>query len=143
MAASPLPDPPGAASLVLAADDPDRLAAFYGGLLGHPAQRGLGPGHWRLALPGGGLLEIYAPSRRRPVPRQRGRLALCLRGWGGAELLESWIARACQGGGRLEEGPRQEPFGWEAWLADPEDNRLLLLVLPPGPGGSAAPERAP
>jgi hypothetical protein len=27
------------------------------------------------------------------------------------------------------DGPRQEPFGWEAWLADPEGNWLLLLVL--------------
>jgi hypothetical protein len=26
--------------------------------------------------------------------------------------------------------PRQEPFGAEAWLLDPEGNRLLLLVLP-------------
>jgi hypothetical protein len=30
----------------------------------------------------------------------------------------------------LEEGPRQEPFGWEAWLRDPEGNRVLLVVSP-------------
>ena len=26
--------------------------------------------------------------------------------------------------------PRQEPFGAETWLLDPEGNRLLLLVMP-------------
>jgi hypothetical protein len=29
------------------------------------------------------------------------------------------------------EGARLEPFGAEAWLLDPEGNRLLLLVQPP------------
>jgi hypothetical protein len=28
--------------------------------------------------------------------------------------------------------PHQAPFGAEAWLLDPEDNRLLLLMLPFG-----------
>jgi hypothetical protein len=29
----------------------------------------------------------------------------------------------------VQDPPRQEPFGAEAWLLDPEENRLLLLVL--------------
>ena len=33
-------------------------------------------------------------------------------------------------GASVEDPPRQEPFGAEAWLLDPEGNRLLLLVLP-------------
>jgi hypothetical protein len=28
--------------------------------------------------------------------------------------------------------PHQEPFGAEAWLLDPEDIRLMLLMLPCG-----------
>jgi hypothetical protein len=33
-------------------------------------------------------------------------------------------------GATSEDPPRQESFGAEAWLLDPEANRLLLLVLP-------------
>ncbi len=33
-------------------------------------------------------------------------------------------------GASMEDQPRQEPFGAEAWLLDPEGNRLLLLVPP-------------
>jgi hypothetical protein len=56
-----------------------------------------------------GWLELYAPSRSRPQPRQQGRLALCLQ--------------------RQPDGSRALAV-FQAWLLDPEDNRLLLLVLP-------------
>ena len=116
---------------MLAADDPAGLAAFYGSLLRQPPVAGQGPSHWLVGLPAGGRLEIYAPARSRPRPRQEGRLALALQrppGPDGGTTLQSWIAEAKAAGARLLEGPRQEPFGWEAWLADPEGNRLLLLV---------------
>ncbi len=115
-------------SIVLAADDPTGLAAFYGSLLQQPPAAGLSASHWRLALPAGGHLQIYGPSRSRPRPRQEGRLALCLQRPGDGEALRCWIVEAQGLGAQLLDGPRQEPFGWEAWLADPEGNRLLLLV---------------
>jgi hypothetical protein len=45
-------------------------------------------------------------------------------------LLNSWIEEALKLGASVGDPPRQEPFGAEAWLLDPEGNRLLLLVLP-------------
>jgi catechol-2,3-dioxygenase len=117
-------------SVVLAADDAAALAAFYGALLQQFPEAGLSQRHWRLPLPSGGLLELDAPSASRPRPRQTGRLALCLRRAGEASLLEDWIAAAIRHGATLQEGPRAESFGWEAWLADPEGNGLLLLVTP-------------
>jgi hypothetical protein len=126
----PPPAPAPGCSLVLAAEQPAALAAFYGGLLQQPPATGFSPSHWRLPLPGGGQLELYAPSRDRPQPRQVGRLALCLQRSGPPALLAAWIAEAEALGGQLLEGPRQEPFGAEAWLADPEGNRLLLLMRP-------------
>jgi hypothetical protein len=45
-------------------------------------------------------------------------------------VLNDWIAAALNLGASLQDPPRQEPFGAEAWLLDPEGNRLLLLVLP-------------
>ena len=98
-------------SIVLAADDPASLARFYGA-----------------------LLEVYAPSRSRPRPRQQGRLALCLQrqveGSAAASVLDDWISRALELGASVADPPRQEPFGAEAWLLDPEGNRLLLLAVP-------------
>lgn len=121
-------------SLVLAGDDPAALARFYGDLLEVEPQPGLSDGHWRVPWPAGGWVEVYAPSRSRPQPRQEGRLALCLqRQPEGAEplaVLRAWIATALKLGASVVDPPRQESFGAEAWLLDPEGNRLLLLVLP-------------
>lgn len=119
-----------AGSVVLAADDAPALAGFYGALLEQDPAPGLGPSHWLLTLPGGAHLEIYTPSASRPRPRQPGRLALCLRRSGSGEVLEAWIAAALARGATLQEAARSEPFGLEAWLADPEGNGLLLLVTP-------------
>ncbi len=121
-------------SLVLAADDPAALARFYGALLNVEPQPGLSGTHWRIAWPAGGSLELYAPSKSRPQPRQPGRLALCLqRKAEGADplaVLHALISAALELGASVGDPPRQEPFGAEAWLLDPEGNRLLLLVLP-------------
>ena len=121
-------------SLVLAADDPVGMARFYGALLNVEPQPGLSTSHWRVPWPAGGWLEVYAPSRCRPQPRQPGRLALCLQrkpdAAGPLAGLHAWIATALELGACVEDLPRQEPFGAEAWLLDPEGNRLLLLVLP-------------
>jgi hypothetical protein len=43
-------------------------------------------------------------------------------------LLQIWLEKAIQLGACLQEAPRLETFGAEAWLLDPEANRLLLLV---------------
>jgi hypothetical protein len=121
-------------SIVLAADQPAALARFYGELLEVEPQPGLGASHWRLPWPAGGWLEVYGPSRSRPQPRQQGRLALCLQrqaeGSAAVAVLNAWIVRALEQGASLLDPPRQESFGAEAWLLDPEGNRLLLLVLP-------------
>ena len=90
------------------------------------------PSTFRLLGPGDGRLEIYAPSRGRPRPRGEGRLALCFSRPAGdgrpLEVLDDWLAAVLALGAVTVEPPRQEPFGAEAWLADPEGNRLLLLV---------------
>ena len=119
-------------SIVLAADDPANLARFYGALLNADPQQGWGATHWRVPWPAGGFLELYAPSRSRPQPRQPGRLALCLHqtvdAGDPAAQLQAWIQQATAKGASLLEPARHEPFGVEAWLLDPEGNRLLLLV---------------
>lgn len=124
MSAAPSPT----VGLVLAADDPAGLARFYGQIFGSAAAPGLSPSHWRVPLPGSLWLEVYAPSRARPLPRQRGRLAVALQLSGGETGLAAAITRAQEHGGQLLEPSRQESFGWEAWLNDPEGNALLLIA---------------
>jgi len=72
--------------------------------------------------------------RSRPQSQQLGWLALCLQrqsdGTGAVAVLNTWITAGLDLGASLQEPPREEPFGAEAWLLDPEDNRLLLLVMP-------------
>ena len=120
-------------SIVLAADEPAVLAAFYADLIGVPAEPGLTSTHWRLPWPPGGWLEIYVPSRSRPQPRSEGRLALCLQrsahGVDPIAALSTWAQAALAGGATLREPPHRESFGAECWLLDPEGNRLLLLML--------------
>lgn len=77
-------------------------------------------------------MEIYVPSQARPLPRQIGRMALCLQRDAAGEVplvrLQGWIDLALAAGARQDQPPRLEAFGAEAWLLDPEANRLLLLV---------------
>jgi len=100
-------------SIVLAADDPAALTHFYGALIDVEPQLGLSSTLWQ------------------------GRLALCLqRQADGAgtplALLNAWITNVLDQGASVQVLPHQEPFGAEAWLPDPEDNRLMLLMLPLG-----------
>ena len=116
---------------VLAAKEPEHLARFYASLLELKASQGLSPHHWRLKLPGGTTLEIYRPSRQRSFPERGRALAPCLRRLPHQDplaILLEWLVRAQGLGAVVEEEPRLESFGAEAWLNDPEGNALLLLV---------------
>lgn len=106
---------------VLASNNPADLAHFYAALANENAiKKGA---IWLVAFAGAGELLFYCPSRQRSQPAQVGRLALCLP----VTKLEQAIALALTLGGQLLEPSRQESFGREAWLADPEGNKLLLL----------------
>ena len=125
-------DPKLTLSWVLAARDPQRLAAFYAGLLQTEARKGLAEHHWIVPLPEGGSLQIYTPSRRRPWPASGAVLAPCLQrvtSHNSLEDLRSWRDGVIALGGSSTEEPRQESFGAECWLKDPEGQRFLLLVI--------------
>ena len=120
-------------SWVLAAQQPEALARFYGALFQTAPRPGVAAQHWLVDLPGGGVLQLYRPSRTRAMPAAAQALAPCLqhqvdgKADNPLELLHAMVDAARQLGATVVEAPRQEPFGAECWLADPEGNRLLLL----------------
>ncbi len=60
----------------------------------------------------------------------------------GSIVLAADDSAALELGASVQDPPRQEPFGAEAWLVDPEGNRLLLLVPVNFPLLSSREERA-
>ena len=87
--------------------------------------------HWIVPLPAQGTLQIYTPSRGRPWPAIGSALAPCLQRrvqTDPLQELQAWHQHVIDLGGRSSEEPRQESFGAECWLEDPEGQRFLLLV---------------
>ena len=122
---------PSSITWVLAARDPESLAWFYAGAFGTTADRGLSQQHWRVPLADGGCLEIYRPSRSRPFPERGRTLAPCLKLSAceqPLEQLEACLPELIAPGASVQQPPRLEPFGAEAWLEDPEENPLLVVV---------------
>lgn len=118
-------------SWVLAAHNPQKLASFYGNLLGNAPRAGLSQQHWLVALGGTLNLEIYRPSRKRPFPVQGRTLSLCLRQQPSQDPLSSLqfsLDESLKLGASILELPRVEFFGAEAWITDPEGNAVLLMV---------------
>ena len=118
-------------SWVLASRRPAQLAKFYADLLGTSPRPGMADHHWIVPLPAQGTLQIYTPSRGRPWPAIGSALAPCLQRrvqTDPLQELQAWHQHVIDLGGRSSEEPRQESFGAECWLEDPEGQRFLLLV---------------
>ena len=121
--------------LTLASDNPQRLARFYTALVGGQSAA-VGPavpgGAVTVRLPTGMDVVLYRPSRQHPQPRRNARqnsgLAFCLR----CTHLERARQRAMELGARVVEPVREESFGREQWLLDPEGNPVLLWATPMG-----------
>ena len=115
--------------LVLASQNPRHLAGFYTDLVGGESATSVAGGAVTIQLPMGISMVLYCPSRQHHQPRQGGGPALCLR----CADLECLRQRALALGGRMLEPIREEPFGREQWLLDPEGNRLLLWEVSADP----------
>ena len=121
-AAPPVPD----CRLVLASEDPRQLASFYGRLLNCGPSVAMPGMAVTLQLPMGMALVLYRPSRQRPQCPPAGGLALCLC----CANLEGMSQRAVTLGAQPLGPRREEAFGSEQWLLDPEGNRFLVWEAP-------------
>ena len=124
-----------ALSWVLAAKNPQSLAAFYAKALGSSYRSGLSDKHWLVSLPSGGTLQVYCPSSQRPWPVRGAAMAPCLQRTGNDKAeaeLGRWIKQLESLGARRREPSRLESFGAECWMEDPEGQPFLTLVLQQG-----------
>ena len=70
-------------------------------------------------------LSIASFPRAWTNPGARLRLSACEHP---LELLEACLPELIASGARVQQPPRVEPFGAEAWLEDPEQNPLLVVA---------------
>ena len=104
--------------------DPARSQAFYRDVLGLAVYREFGsperPG--LVFFLGNGLLEVSGPGEEPP----RG-VAL----WVQVRDVTTEVERLRAAGTTVLRGPRTEPWGLvEAWVADPEGVRIVLVEVP-------------
>jgi catechol 2,3-dioxygenase-like lactoylglutathione lyase family enzyme len=115
--------------LLLQPADLDAALHFYRDLLGLPVFREFGAGDHRgvVFFLGGGHLEVSGRrDRGTPGPAPATRLWLQVRD------LDAELARLAERGVTPIRGARLEPWGLkEAWLADPEGLRIILVEVPP------------
>jgi predicted enzyme related to lactoylglutathione lyase len=104
--------------------DPARSQAFYRDVLGLAVYREFGPPEHPgvVFFLGNGLLEVSGPGDEPP----RG-VAL----WVQVRDVAAEVARLRAAGTAVLRGPRTEPWGLvEAWVADPEGVRIVLVEVP-------------
>ena len=119
-------------SLLIAAKDSKSLAHFYSGLTNSQINRGLSENHFYLTTEGGCRIQFYEPSSKRKWPSRGRVISICFERYVDCDpylALQEWIKELKLSGGFVDEQPRMEHFGAEAWLRDPEGNQFLILIL--------------
>ncbi|WP_028850926.1 VOC family protein [Thermocrispum municipale] len=107
--------------ILLRPSDPDRTHEFYGETLGLAVYRQF-PGGTVYFL-GNSLLEVSGQSDAGERPG----VAL----WLQVRNLSDAVAQLALAGVPILRGPQQEPWGLhEAWIADPDGVRIVLVEVP-------------
>ena len=117
-------------SLVVASQVQQKLAEFYGSVLGVNVQKGLTKSHCFI-LYGETRIEFYRPSQNRLKPIKGSSQVICLKGPSSNDPISSlkeWSSKLVSKGGSVISEPSLEPFGGESCMADPEGNYFLIFV---------------
>tara|TARA_Y100001968_G_scaffold217938_1_gene200523 strand:- start:4847 stop:5248 length:402 start_codon:yes stop_codon:yes gene_type:complete len=118
-------------SFVISSKRPKALAEFYSNVSQIDFIKGIDSNHYLLPIKDGFLLQIYRPSSTRDWPNKGRSMSICFQKKPAIEpmsVLEEWSYHLTRLGGSICEEPRNEPYGAETWVADPEGNDFLILV---------------
>ena len=118
-------------SFVMASKYPKELAEFYQLLIEAELSPGIASQDFCLTHPEGVKIHIYKPSTNNPFPKKGDILSLCLKSVPNEnpmEYLKYWLIELISKGASISKDPKEEDFGAEAWMADPDGNIFLVLV---------------
>ena len=119
------------ASFVISSKSPRKLAEFYSSLIQGDLKIGNNNNHFYIDLSNGLKIHFYKASKDRHFPFKGSFSSICFQKETSndtSETLSKWIASLIPVGAIVVEDIRNESFGSEAWLSDPEGNYFLLLV---------------
>jgi catechol 2,3-dioxygenase-like lactoylglutathione lyase family enzyme len=111
--------------LILRPTELERTLAFYRDVLGLPIYREFGEGDHRgvVFFTGGGFLEISGHGQEPPAP------STVL--WLQVRDLRRTMAELARAGVTILREARREPWGLdEAWIADPDGLRIVVVEVP-------------
>ncbi len=118
-------------SLVLASQDPKKLAEFYAFVINGEVHLGFNNKNYRVLSQNGLIIETYLPSQQKPLPSKGKASSYCFKGLPSKNPLikiKEWCSELINQGAIVVENPVIESFGAEAWMADPEGNHFLILI---------------
>ena len=116
---------------VIASKAPHVLAQFYSCAFGLEIQGESTQAYFYLINSEGMKLHIYRPSRKAVWPPKGMTCSICAEKDNSSMPLidiKKWSDELIKKGAASLEDPREENFGAECWMADPEGNYFLILV---------------
>ncbi len=119
-------------SFLIASAQPRELSRFYALVCNGKVLEGYNPNHYLIMYRQNYKIQIYKPSREIIRPCEGlSAFSICFQKKPNIEplmKLKEWCKEIVSLGAHVYEEPRNESFGAEAWLLDPEGNTFLLLV---------------
>ncbi len=118
--------------LLIASDQPQELAKFYGLILGAEIVKGFNENHFSVICNNLCKLQIYRPVKDKfLLNRPQSAVAIYFEKEASSNPLidlEEWCKNIIPYGGTVINGPSNESFGAEAWISDPEGNNFLIVI---------------
>ena len=119
-------------NFLIASLKPRELSEFYALLGNGKVVKGFNSSHYLIMYRQNYKIQIYKPSHEiiRPLEGLSA-FSICFQKKPNIEplmKLKEWCKEIVSLGGHVYEEPRNESFGAETWLLDPEGNTFLLLV---------------
>ena len=121
-----------ATSFLIASSNPRKLSEFYAFVCNGKVSNGFSSNHYLIIYREIFKIQIYKPSiDKQSFSDAPSKCALCFQKESAKEpllKLQEWSNEILSLGGKVLLKPRNESFGSEVWMQDPEGNSFLLFV---------------
>ena len=119
------------ASIVISSNRPRELAEFYALALSGEIRKGITPHHYVVHKQNCLMIQVYRPSHKFIDHHKSRNSAICFQHAAHRDpssLIKSWIDQLVSSGASVIDQPKNEGFGSEAWLQDPDGNYFLIFI---------------